>query len=211
MFTGLIKEVGAVTKCTPFSGGRILCISSPVLSSQMQVGDSVAVNGVCQTVVEIEKPGFKVQAVPATLKKTTLGELGPKDAVNLELALTPQDRLGGHFLQGHVNGVGVITQIQRRGDNHWPILKFPPELKKYIVQEGSVAIDGISLTVAEYRRGADSLAVAIVPHTWEHTNLKHKKAGDKANIEVDILAKYVENMLLYSSPTLQNKGFFGHV
>ena len=113
----------------------------------------------------------------------------------MELALTPQDRLGGHFLQGHVGGVGRIAQIQKQGGNHRIFLQIPSELQRYIIQEGSVAVDGISLTIAEYRPGATQMILAIIPHTWENTTLKYKKVGDKVNIEVDILAKYVESML----------------
>ncbi len=193
--------MGTVSHFAPSSGGRNLRICSPLLSSQMQIGDSVAVNGVCQTVVEIEKQEFKIQAVSVTLKKTTLGELREGNRVNLELALTPQDRLGGHFLQGHVNGVGRIAQIQKQGGDYRIFLRIPTELQRYIIQEGSVAVDGISLTVAEYQSGAAQMVLAIIPHTWENTTLQYKKAGDKVNIEVDILAKYVESMLSRLNPS----------
>ncbi len=204
MFTGLVKEIGTVTQSFSVREGRKIRIYSQQLIPQIEIDDSVAVNGVCQTVVWVGGKEFEIQVVPTTLKKTTLGNLKSGDAVNLELALTLQDRLGGHLVQGHVNGVGTICQIQKQGETYLLSLRFPTELSQYIVEEGSLTVDGISLTIAEYQLGNSELVLAIIPHTWNHTVLKNKQAGDKVNIEVDIVAKYVENLLFYRNNLFSN-------
>jgi riboflavin synthase len=196
MFTGLIQELGTIQSIRPNAEGKEFVIKAPGLIKEIQIDDSVATNGVCLTATEINGDTFKVQAIHMTLEKTSIGKLKPNDRVNLELSLRPHDRLGGHFVQGHVNALGQIKQIKTMGKN-WEIeVTFPKELRKYMISEGSVALDGISLTIA--RLSPDSLTVAIIPHTLEKTTLGTKKVGDHLNIEVDMLAKYIENFLRFN-------------
>lgn len=193
MFTGLIQEVGRILSIKENTEGREFIIQAPALIKEIAIDDSVATNGVCLTATEILNDSFRVQAVHMTLQKTSLGLLKEGDKVNLELSLRPSDRLGGHFVQGHVNALGKIVSIETRGEN-WEIeVSFPAELRKYMISEGSVALDGISLTVA--RLTPTTLTVSIIPHTLEKTSLSAKKVGDHLNIEVDMIAKYIENFL----------------
>ncbi len=195
MFTGLIQEVGTIVSVTPNAEGKEFVIKAPNLIKEIQIDDSVATNGCCLTATKITGDTFKVQAIHMTLSKTSVGHLKPNDKVNLELSLRPHDRLGGHFVQGHVNALGKIKQIKTMGEN-WEIeVSFPQDLRKYMISEGSVALDGISLTIA--RLTADSLTVAIIPHTLENTTLGTKKVGDHLNSEVDMIAKYIENFLRF--------------
>lgn len=195
MFTGLIQEVGTIQSITTNTEGKEFVIKAPGLIKEIQIDDSVATNGVCLTATQIKGDTFKVQAIHMTLEKTSIGNLKTNDKVNLELSLRPHDRLGGHFVQGHVNTKGKIKQIKTIGEN-WEIeVGFPSEYRKYMISEGSVALDGISLTIA--RLGASSLTVAIIPHTLEKTTLGSKKVGDELNIEVDMMAKYIENFLRF--------------
>ncbi len=193
MFTGLIKEIGEVKSITLNTEGKLLGIKSKELIKEIGIDDSVCVNGACQTVVKIKGDIFYVQAVHVTLEKTTFGDLRAGNKVNLELSLRPTDRLGGHFVSGHVNGTGQISKIIAQGKNFLITVKYSKELEKYIIQEGSIAIDGISLTVAYQKKG--ELTVSIIPHTYEKTTLGTKKVGDKVNLEVDLLAKYIEKLL----------------
>lgn len=193
MFTGLIKEIGTIRKISPTTEGIRICVESVNLIKDIKIDDSVAINGVCQTAVKVSENSFEVEAVKVTLEKTSLGQLRQGDPVNLELALRPIDRMGGHFVQGHVNGVGEIGAIAKNGKNYVLRVKFKEELNKYIVKEGSIAIEGISLTVSD--KTDQYFEVSIIPHTFENTILKHKKVGSIVNIEVDILAKYIENLL----------------
>lgn len=204
MFTGLIKEIGKITSVTNNTEGKRFRVSSKKLISEIEVDDSVSINGACQTAIDVGDDYFDVQAVHTTLEKTTLGYLRPGDSVNLELAMQLSDRLGGHLVQGHVNGVIPINNIENKGDNY--VLSFPldKEFSRYIVQEGSVCLNGISLTVAQVDGEKGSFSVSIIPHTWEQTVLHSMKIGDKLNIEVDILAKYVENLLRHR-PEIENK------
>lgn len=196
MFTGLIQEVGTIKSIVTNSEGKEFIIEAPALIKNIQIDDSVATNGVCLTATKISGNTFKVQAVHMTLSKTSIGFLKPSDKVNLELSLTPTDRLGGHFVQGHVNALGKIKNIETMGEN-WEIeVSFPADLRKYMILEGSIALDGISLTIAKLK--TDSLTVAIIPHTLEKTALASKKVGDHLNIEVDMIAKYIENFLRFN-------------
>jgi riboflavin synthase len=196
MFTGLIQELGIVESVNSNTEGREFVIRAPNLIKDIQIDDSVATNGVCLTATAIEADKFKVQAVHVTLEKTSLGLIQVNDRVNLELSLRPMDRLGGHFVQGHVNATGKIKNIDKRGEN-WEIeVSFPPDLRKYMISEGSVALDGISLTIAKLN--PNSLVVTIIPHTLEKTSLCWKKVGDVLNIEVDMIAKYIENFLVFN-------------
>tara|TARA_Y100000780_G_scaffold232578_1_gene267188 strand:- start:45558 stop:46187 length:630 start_codon:yes stop_codon:yes gene_type:complete len=193
VFTGLIKDIGTIESVKSNSEGKEFIIRAPNLYKDIQIDDSVATNGVCLTATEIKGETFKIQAVHVTLEKTNIGKLKQGDKVNLELALRPMDRLGGHFVQGHVNGVGAIKSVKQRGKN-WEIsIEAPKDLFRYIIEEGSIAVDGISLTVA--RLSEREFTVSIIPHTYEYTILHTKKIGDSVNIEVDMMAKYLENFL----------------
>jgi len=203
MFTGLIQEVGTIESITTNPEGKEFVIRAPSLIQEIKIDDSVATNGVCLTATKIQGDTFRVQAVHMTLEKTSIGSLKPQDKVNLELSLRPHDRLGGHFVQGHVNALGKIKQIQMTGKN-WEIeVSFPKELRKYMISEGSIALDGISLTIA--RLTDSSLTVAIIPHTLEKTSLSSKKVGDVLNLEVDMIAKYIENFLKFNPDQTKNQ------
>jgi riboflavin synthase len=195
MFTGLVKDIGTIKSIIPNSTGKEFIIAAPELYSEIQIDDSVATNGCCLTATEVTGNTFKVQAVHVTLEKTNLGKLKQGDKVNLELALRPMDRLGGHFVQGHVNGVGKIQTIKPRGNNWEITVTAPKELFKYMISEGSIAVDGISLTIAKLTD--TTFTVSIIPHTYENTVLHTKKIGDSVNIEVDMMAKYLENFMRF--------------
>lgn len=202
MFTGLIEEVGKVISTKPSVEGLTIEIYSDKLIRDAKDGDSIAVNGVCLTITKFTTHNILFDAVSETIKKSTLGELKVGAKVNLEPALKLGQKLGGHLVQGHVNHFGKITSIKNKGDNYLLSISFPSDLQKYIVKEGSVAIDGISLTVAQIY--SNELLCSIIPHTWKNTNLCSKIIGEKVNIEVDILAKYAENTK--SNSTVSKKG-----
>jgi len=204
MFTGLIKELGEVQSIQRNSEGKIINFKSHKLVRDMGIDDSVAINGVCQTIISKSSTSFAVQAVHITLEKTTLGSLKVGDLVNMELALRLADRLGGHLVQGHVNGIGTITDIKNYGDNYVMNFGATPELMKYMVKEGSITLHGISLTISDLWREKNMAQVSVIPHTWNHTLFHKMWIGDKLNIEVDILAKYVENLILYGNNTSKN-------
>lgn len=195
MFTGIVKELGKVIDIQTNPEGKLLTINLGSLAEKANIDDSVCVNGVCQTVVEKNGTEFKFQAVGVTLEKTNFGDLQIGDTVNLETSLTPADQLGGHFVMGHVNGVTDIVEVVSHGDNYYTWFNLPEDLRPYLVKEGSVSIDGVSLTVAEVSPNYDRFAVSLIPHTWENTIFHTKSIGSKVNIEVDILAKYLENLL----------------
>ena len=209
MFTGLIQEVGTILSVTQNTEGKEFIIKAPNLIKEIQIDDSVATNGCCLTATQIKDDTFKVQAIHMTLQKTSVGDLKSGDKVNLELSLRPQDRLGGHFVQGHVNAMGTIKQIKTMGEN-WEIeVTFPPDLRKYMISEGSITLDGISLTIAKLTE--TTLTVAIIPHTLEKTTLGTKKVGDHLNLEVDMIAKYIENFLRFDKDSRKEewaKNFF---
>ncbi|MDX1933839.1 MAG: riboflavin synthase [Capsulimonadales bacterium] len=193
MFTGIIEVVGKVTGIERNGEGVELTISGGKIAEDISLGDSVAINGVCLTATRFEPPHITFEAVYETLRKTTLGQLRIGDSVNLERAVQVGGRLGGHIVQGHVDGTGIIASIRPIGNSYFIYVDAPPELMRYVVTKGSVAVDGISLTIAE---AADrTFALSIIPHTWDHTSLREKHAGDTVNIETDILGKYVERML----------------
>ncbi|HTA76064.1 MAG TPA: riboflavin synthase [bacterium] len=192
MFTGLIQEVGTVQKAERQGQDLRLTLQAPLLSPKVKLGDSVAVNGCCLTVVEIKIPLLAFQAVPETLNRTALGTVKEGARVNLELPLTLSDHLGGHFVQGHVDGVAEITAINPEGQGIRMAVKVPKDLSRYIVEKGSIALNGISLTVAALK--GDELEVALIPHTLQNTDLGSKRVGDPLHVEVDLLAKYVEKL-----------------
>jgi riboflavin synthase len=188
MFTGLVETLGTVRRVEPDGAGRHLVLAA-LFAAELAVGDSVALNGACLTVVEHDDATCRFQAGPETLRRTNLGELRPGDQVNLERALRVGDRLGGHFVQGHVDGIGQIAERHKQGE--WELVWFrcPTELAAQMVPKGSVAVDGISLTLVDV--AADRFSVALIPHTLALTTLGFKPAGAAVNLETDLLAKYV--------------------
>jgi riboflavin synthase len=188
MFTGIVEELGTVRQV----GGRMLVEASKVLRDSPP-GSSIAVNGVCLTVVAVEQAAMAFDLSAETLARSSLGSLEPGDPVNLERPVTLLARLGGHIVQGHVDGVAAVGEIRRQEVGVDMIFDVPAELMRYLVEKGSVAVDGVSLTVAEMGRG--SFGVALIPYTLEATNLGTKGRGDMVNIEVDVLAKYVEALV----------------
>ncbi|MFN3420935.1 MAG: riboflavin synthase [Armatimonadota bacterium] len=203
MFTGIIEEVGEVAQAQR-KGMAVFFGIRASFARELKKGDSVCINGACLTVVDIQPPLFWVEAVEETLARTNLGFLKPGDRVNLERALPAGGRFGGHFVQGHVDGTGVIAQIVPRLRSKVVRIHTPKELMPYIVPKGSIAVDGVSLTVVEV--GQDWFTVSLIPFTLEHTTLGLRKVGDVVNLEVDILAKYVRHMLtMFESPKLADE------
>jgi riboflavin synthase len=188
MFTGLIEAMGEIAEVKPTAAGFRLRLTT-ALAPELSSGDSLAVDGVCLTVVSADQHGLHADISPETARVTALGTLKRGSLVNLERPLRADARLGGHFVQGHVDATGTIEDIRPDGDSFWLTVRFPADLAPYIVRKGSIAVNGISLTVA----GVDDrhLDVQIIPYTWEHTNLRTAKQGDPVNIECDILGKYV--------------------
>ncbi|MDE2741361.1 MAG: riboflavin synthase [Gemmatimonadota bacterium] len=193
MFTGLIEELGNVRSRVRRGAFQQLEIAAERVLDGLQVGDSVNIDGVCQTAVAIGESSFAVETVAETLARTTLGTLGIGQAVNLERALRADQRLGGHLVLGHVDGIARIRQRTEREGEHRFEIEPPPTLARYIAGKGSVALDGISLTVAEI--SGDAFTIAVIPHTFDNTTLSHRRAGDSVNLEVDVIARYVERLL----------------
>lgn len=193
MFTGLVEEIGKVKNIKNISGGKRIAVGADFVSDDVKVDDSISVNGVCLTAVSISNNIFEADAVGETLNKSTLNEIKVGSEVNLERALKLSDRLGGHFVQGHVNGIGSVNKITKLGDNYSLTIRVPEKLTKYIVDEGSITLDGISLTVARIKE--NYVEISIIPHTWNHTTLRNKQVGSKINVETDILGKYIEKLL----------------
>jgi riboflavin synthase len=193
VFTGLIQDVGSIYKITKAEGLYRLWIRTALNLEDFQPGESVAVNGICLTVVDSDEDRFLLEISPETLSRTALGEVRPGRRVNLELALRLSDRLGGHIVTGHIDGVGRVRRRQS-GPGHLELeVGIEPRLGPYLVEKGSVAVDGISLTTN--RCGADWFALTLIPHTIERTTLVEKRIGDRVNVECDILGKYVERFL----------------
>jgi riboflavin synthase len=188
MFTGLVECVGELVERRPASGGFRLRIASP-LARELAVGDSLAVNGVCLTVVAAQADEIGADVGPETIRVTTLGTLAAGALVNLERPLRADGRLGGHFVQGHVDAIGRVVQLRADADFSWLTVGFPIELAPYIIHKGSIAVDGISLTVAAL--GADRLDLQVVPYTLDHTNVRRMQPGDRVNLECDMIGKYV--------------------
>jgi riboflavin synthase len=159
----------------------------------ISVKDSVCIDGVCLTVTNLQKNSFSVDAVGVTLEKTTFNKIKEQTLVNLERSVRLSDRLGGHLVQGHVNAIGSITEIKKLGENYLVKIIIPDDLKKYLIREGSIAINGISLTIADVI--GNEISLSIIPHTWQNTNLRNEKANNEVNVEIDILARYVEKLL----------------
>jgi riboflavin synthase len=188
MFTGLVEAVGEIAESTPTGGALRLRIET-ALAPALAAGDSLAVNGVCLTVIRADDAGIYADLGPETLRVTTLGALPPRSLVNLERPLRADGRFGGHFVQGHVDAVGQVEAWRAAAEFHWLTVSFPPPLAPYIVHKGSIAVDGISLTVAAL--SGDRFDVQVVPFTIERTNLNRAQVRDRVNLESDMLAKYV--------------------
>jgi len=203
MFTGLVTDIGEIKKAEDRNGLRRFRVSSTYPAHEISMGASIMHSGVCLTVVDYgaEKDGswFDVEAVPETLGKTNLGAVKPGDRLNLELSLKLGSELGGHFVFGHVDGLGEIVAIEDEGQSHRVRVRPPMELARYFATKGSVAIDGVSLTVAEALDSGD-FEVAIIPHTWHVTTLGQLQVGSKVNLEVDMLARYVARMVGADAP-----------
>ena len=195
MFTGLIQAVGRVSAIDRQESSAKLEITSPEISSQISQGDSVSVNGTCLTVVSFTKQSFEVDVMVQTLNLTSTGALSVGSPVNLELATRSQDRLGGHIVQGHVDGVAKVAGIS--ADKEWTRMdiEVPAHLMKYVVAQGSICIEGVSLTVGELKDSLNQVSVWLIPETLAKTNLSSKKITDLLNVEVDVLAKYVERLI----------------
>ena len=192
MFTGLIADLGRVEAVERDEAGASLLIRTP-LARELAPGDSIAVNGVCLTAIEAGEETFSAQAIPETLARSSLGALGPGSGVNLELPMRAGDRLGGHIVQGHVDGTGTIASVSPDGISRVVEIDVEPELSRYLVEKGSVAVDGISLTVSAIRD--DGFAVSLIPETLARTTLGAAQTGECVNIEVDMLAKHVERLI----------------
>jgi riboflavin synthase len=195
MFTGLIAELGEVTAITRGETSAVFSINSPALISEIKLGDSVAVNGVCLTATSLSNTGFTADVMVQTLSLTSLSEIKVGSPVNLELAAQLNARMGGHMVQGHVDGVATVVGLTPGEKWAQFDIKVPEHLTKYIVNQGSICLDGVSLTVGEISDANNQLTVWLIPETLERTNLSAKKPGDLINIEVDVLAKYVERLL----------------
>ena len=195
IFTGLIIETGRVRRVTRKADGAFLVIEAKTVLEGTRIGDSISINGVDLTVIEMGGDFFAADASLETLKRSTLGELQTGNRVNLERALAVGERLGGHMVQGHVDGTGELINVTPEGNAYRMRFGFPRALGRYIAMKGSITVDGISLTVAGL--GDDWFEVAIIPHTWRETILSDLKPGDRVNLEVDVLAKYVERLMLH--------------
>ena len=193
MFTGIVEELGEIAGIEPRGDSARLAVRGPLVVQDAVHGASIAVNGVCLTVVEVKDDVFTADAIKETLDKSSLGALKPGSKVNLERPVRLSDRLGGHLVQGHVDGVGRI--ISREPGERWDVVtvSLPGDLSRYLVDKGSITVDGISLTVVE--AGTDRFSIALIPTTLALTTLGHKEPGDPVNLEVDVVAKYVERML----------------
>jgi riboflavin synthase len=196
MFTGIVEELGTVVSVEPVADGARVVIGATTVLGDAHVGDSIAVNGCCLTVVELADDRWSADAVTETLHRTALGALAPGDRVNLERPVRVEDRLGGHIVQGHVDGVGELVAREPLPDGSTRMrFAVPEHLLRYVVEKGSITLDGISLTVAAVDDAAGAVGIAVIPHTLAVTTLGPKAPGDPVNIEVDVLAKHVERLL----------------
>ena len=193
MFTGIIRETGRVRSIEPSSGGAALTVEAPQTRSQLVVGGSIAVDGVCLTVTDLGPSTFRADVVPETLRRTRLGSLAVGEGVNLEIPLKIGDPLDGHLVQGHVDGVGVVRGVREEGNGRWVTVAVETALAPFLAEKGSVAVNGVSLTIAA--AGASEFAVALIPTTLELTNLNDLREGSRVNLEVDVLARYVARRL----------------
>ena len=195
MFTGIVEQQGRVVSADTSDTGARFTIESRLITSDLEVGDSVAVNGTCLTAVTVDRDRFRfaVDLVPETLDRTSLGAITEGASVNLERAMPASGRFDGHVVQGHVDGVGIVATLTRDGEGVRMGIDLPPSLLRYVVEKGSITLDGVSLTVAAV--GETGIEIALIPHTLEVTTLGSRATGDRINVEVDILAKYVERLM----------------
>lgn len=193
MFTGIIEELGSVASLSSLPAGARLQIAASIVTSGLANGDSIAVNGVCLTAVDVTSGSFSADVSPETLDRTTIGDLKAGSPVNLERAMLPTTRFGGHIVQGHVDGRGTFISATPEGDFLTAKIGFPPELARYFVHKGSVAVEGISLTIAAL--ADEHFDIAVVPKTWTATNLSSLTPGDPVNLETDIISKFVESLI----------------
>lgn len=201
MFTGIIEELGRVASIEFDGDNAHVVIAANVVTDGTKNGDSISVNGVCLTALDVKEDSFSADVSRETLDRSTLGSLTTDSPVNLERAVTPETRLGGHIVQGHVDGRGTFISATQDGD-FWTVrIGFPPEFARYLVYKGSVAVEGISLTVASL--DDEHFDIAVIPKTWELTNLSSLKPGDAVNLEADVIAKYVERMLAFKQAETQ--------
>ncbi len=199
MFTGIIEEIGTVNSIKKGVKSCTLSVNAKIIFDDLKIGDSVAINGMCTTVVKINNGVFSVDIMAESLRKTSLGSLQKGDKVNLERAMSASSRFGGHIVSGHVDGVGYIRSFVKEDNAIWVTIGTSDDILRYIVKKGSITIDGISLTVAMLYK--DAFAVSIIPHTAKETTLLIKRVGDKVNLECDIIGKYVEKFVLPKSET----------
>jgi riboflavin synthase len=193
LFTGIIEEIGEITAVRNLTDQIEMKIRAHKILEGLKVSDSINIDGVCQTVVNITNKEFTIQAVGETLTKTTMGNFHRDRKVNLERSLRLDSRLGGHFVQGHINGIGSISKIIKRSDNYYFEITIPENLIKYCAPEGSIAIDGISLTIAQIKKNI--VGISVIPYTFNHTTLNLKSTGEMVNIESDILARQMERII----------------
>lgn len=193
MFTGLVEEKGILLEKIPTGNGFQFEIQAKKVLEDLNIGSSIAVNGCCLTVVKRTERTFSVDTIEETLNKTNLGVLKQGDKVNLERPLKADARLGGHFVLGHIDTTGKIEDIKELSNSHWMTISYPEKFNQYLIYVGSVAIDGVSMTVAELKN--NSFSVGIIPHTWKETIFSEKKIGDTVNLEFDVLGKYVERIM----------------
>jgi len=189
MFTGLVEEKGFIKEKIKTGDGIRFVLSAKRIMDDLKIGDSVAVNGVCLTVVQREGDTFAVDTIEETLKKTNLGSTSLNEPINLERPLKADARLGGHFVLGHVDTTGKVKQVKELSNSHFITITFPEGYQKYLIPVGSIAVDGVSMTVAEL--GNNEFSVGVIPHTWEETIFADKKVGDTVNLEFDVLGKYI--------------------
>ncbi len=204
MFTGIVEELGTIRSIRRGAASAVLSIGAEAVLSDLRIGDSVAVNGVCLTATGVDGSGFTADVMHETLQRSSLGALGPGSRVNLERAMAADGRFGGHIVSGHIDGTGTIAERRRDDNAVWYTVSAPPALLRYIVEKGSIAIDGISLTVASVE--ADRFSVSVIPHTAAVTVLGRKRPGDIVNLETDIIGKYVEKLLRPAEDTAPKGG-----
>ncbi len=204
MFTGIVEEIGTVRTVQRTGNSSFIEIQAKTVLEDVHDGDSIAVNGVCLTVTSFTGDSFRADVMNETLSRSSLGGLKSGSPVDLERAMAAGGRFGGHIVSGHIDGTGTITDIKKDGIAHWYTVSAPPEIMRYIVEKGSIAIDGISLTVAKVTD--NSFSVSIIPHTAEKTVLSYKKAGDIVNLENDIVGKYIEKLMQPAEAPKQESG-----
>lgn len=193
MFTGIVEHLGSFTALTTGASGGRVTIHAPTLAGTLHVSNSIAVNGCCLTIVAIDGDNFSADLSGETLEKTSFRQLKSASRVNLEQPLTAGKEFGGHFVLGHVDGTGMVSHLEADGESWWYGVKIPPDIARYIIPKGSLTIDGISLTVARWENSVTE--IAVIPFTYEHTNIRDRKPGDAVNLEADVLGKYIERYL----------------